>query len=304
MLFDAQVALGFAVEQASKIEAEVYKTKYPAVRYPELVPVDTSGPAFISSVTYFSSDRVGRAQWQNGRAGDVHNVGLTRTKHQVGVEMAAIGYDWSIDEIEHARLLGMDLGADKADAARRTAEEFVDEVALFGDAAKGFEGLTNASSVPVSSAPEVLATATPDEALAIVNGAISGVWLDSAQTEMADTLVLPVAAHVSLATRRLNDLSGTTILGWIRENNVFTMETGRPLTIRGLRGLETAGGAGASRLIAYRRAPDVLKLHMPLPFRFFPVRQASAFTFEVPGAFRLGGVDVRLPKAFRYVDGV
>ena len=38
--------------------------------------------------------------------------------------------------------------------------------------------------------------------------------------------------------------------------------------------------------------------------RFFPVWQTGPFRFEVPGAFRIGGVDVSLPGAMRYADGL
>ncbi|MBY0298990.1 MAG: DUF2184 domain-containing protein, partial [Methylobacterium sp.] len=50
--------------------------------------------------------------------------------------------------------------------------------------------------------------------------------------------------------------------------------------------------------------PTVLKLWMPMPFRFFPAWQTGPWRFDVPGAFRLGGVDIRRPGACRYVDGI
>jgi hypothetical protein len=57
-------------------------------------------------------------------------------------------------------------------------------------------------------------------------------------------------------------------------------------------------------MVAYRRDPSVVKMYMPMPFRFLPVWQTGPIIFEVPGIFRLGGVDVRRPKAMRYVDGI
>ena len=80
--------------------------------------------------------------------------------------------------------------------------------------------------------------------------------------------------------------------------------TGMPLTIRAVRGLETAGAAGVNRMVAYRRNPQVLKLHVPMPHRFLPVYQDGPLNFVVPGVFRLGGLDIRRPKEVRYGDGI
>ena len=94
------------------------------------------------------------------------------------------------------------------------------------------------------------------------------------------------------------------ILEWIERNNIYTRTTGQPLTIRGVWGLETAGSGATARMVAYRRDPTVVKLHMPMPFRFLPAYQDGPMLFKVPGIFRLGGVDVRPPKSMRYVDGI
>ena len=74
--------------------------------------------------------------------------------------------------------------------------------------------------------------------------------------------------------------------------------------IRATRGLETAGSGNTQRMIAYHRNPRVLKLHIPMPHRFLPIYQDSRLHFQVPGVFRLGGLDVRRPKEIRYGDGI
>jgi hypothetical protein len=71
-----------------------------------------------------------------------------------------------------------------------------------------------------------------------------------------------------------------------------------------MRGLDTAGAGGTARMVAYRRDPNVVKLHIPMPHRFLPVWQSGPIRWEVPGIFRLGGTDVRRPKEMLYVDGL
>lgn len=68
-------------------------------------------------------------------------------------------------------------------------------------------------------------------------------------------------------------------------------------------GLETAGAGSTHRMVAYRRSPDVVKMHVPMPLRWLQAEQ-RLLKFEVPGIFRLGGVEVRRPGAMRYLDGI
>ncbi len=106
---DAQVAMSFAISQASRINATVYQTRYPAIRYRGLVPVDTTGPEWVKSITYFSLDGVGQAEWMNAGADDVPRAELVRAKTETTVSMAAIGYGWNLEELAQAQILGIDL---------------------------------------------------------------------------------------------------------------------------------------------------------------------------------------------------
>lgn len=45
-------------------------------------------------------------------------------------------------------------------------------------------------------------------------------------------------------------------------------------------------------------------MHMPMPFRFLEPWRTGPMLYEVPGIFRLGGVDIKRPKAVRYRDGL
>ena len=307
-----QAALSFLIRQGTLIEPTVYQMRYQDIQYPQLIPVDSSAPEWIQSVTYFSADAVGRAEWFSGLAHDVPKVEVTREKFETGVSMAAIGYGYTLEELGTAQLLGMNLTADKAMAARRVAEEKIEQVAFVGDAAKGFVGLVNSTAPTATTAPAdgtgsatTFASKTPDQILRDINGVLTGIFTGTLGAEIADTLLLPYSVLLDLSTRRIDAVNQTTILEWIEENNIYTRTTGQKLTIRGVFGfLDTAGSGGTKRLVAYRRSPEVLKMHMPMPFRFLPAWQTGPVKFDVPGIFRLGGVDIRRPKAVRYLDGI
>ena len=304
--FGDQAALGFVISQTTHIEQQVNDIVYPDIQYPQLIPVDTSAHPFAQTVTYYSSDKFGEAKWINGNADDVPLAGTERNKFQTSVYTAAIGYGFGWEEIGVAQMLGVNLQADDAAAARRAYEEMVDRVALRGDAEKGFQGLINNTSVGAASAPNGDwggTGTTPDEVLADVNDALLAVATGTLYTSIADTLLLPFDKMNYLATTRLGDTS-LTILAFLRENNTYTAMTGRPLTIRGVRGLETAGVGGTARMVAYRRDPQVLKLHIPMPHQFLRTYDAGPLHFQVPGVFRLGGLDIRRPGEVKYRDNI
>lgn len=306
-IIDQQAALAFAIRQASIIEPEVYAIRYPDIQYRDLIPVDVSGGEFASSVTYFTSDKHGRANWINGNADDIPRAGTTRAKFETPVYTAGIGYGWGWEELGRAQLLGINLSNDDAMAARRAAEEMVDRVALEGDTEKGFEGLFDHSAVTPVNAPtgdwNGVGT-TPAQIVADMNAAILNVFNGTNTTSIADRLLLPWTKFFKISTTQMSAGSDTTILQFFLANNVYTAATGRPLMIRGLRGLDAAGVSGVPRMIAYRYSPQVLKLHMPMPHRFLPVHQSGPLNWEVPGVMRLGGLDIRLPKEVAYVDGI
>ena len=305
-LFDAQAAMGFVVSQTTHVETEVNEIVYPDIQYPALIPVDTSAHPFAQTVTYYSSDKFGQAGWINGNSDDIPMAGTERAQHKTSVYTAGIGYGWGWEEVNIAMMLGIPLQSDDTAAARRAYEEMVDTVMLYGDEEKGFSGLIDNPGVTAVPAGvgEWDATATDeDDILKDVNDALMGQYAGTAFTSLSDTLLLSIERLNLLATTRLGDTT-TTVLKFLQENNTYTFQTGQRLTIRGIRGLSTAGESGTQRMIAYRRSPQVLKAHIPMPHRFLPVYQDGPLHWKVPGVFRLGGLDIRRPAEVRYVDGI
>lgn len=305
---DAQQNLAFIRNQQTFIEPEVYETQYPEIQYPELVPTDYSAPEFTQSVTYVSTDSRGQASWINGNAKDIPLVGTSRTESVAPVLTAGIGYDYGWEELGHARQARINLTTDKADAARRISEEFIDIIVFSGDTSKSFQSLINNSAItPVDvadgagTATTVWETKTPMEIKKDIDEAIIDVWADSLGIEYADTVLLPPTKYAYIATTPLSSENTMTILEFVMKSNLYTLKTGKPLMIRSVRGLETAGTSGHARMVVYMRRPDVVKLHVPMEHQFLEAQQDVLY-FIVPGVMRLGGVDIRRPGAFRYRD--
>ena len=298
--FDTQAGFGFLRSQTAHIETQVYQTKYPDFNYAELIPVDTSADEWSKSITFYSQDEAGAAQLIAENGFDIPVVGLNRKEHESNVHMAGIGYDYTIAEVEFARRQNVNLTGDKAASARKAYERFVYEWALKGNAATASEGLFSSSAVtPV--AGSAWSGLTADQILEQINDQLASIGTTTKYIEVADTLLIPRALWKVMGKRM--DGTNENLFQYVQRNNLYTMETGRPLTVRGNRLLDEAGAGGVTRMVAYRRDPEVLKLHVPMAHRFMPA-QLTGMRYVIPGIFRLAGLDIRLPGAVSYYDGV
>jgi hypothetical protein len=309
-LSDAQV-LGVITPSFYNVERTVYAKRYPSYDYAALVPVLTEGNEWARGTMFYTSDIAGKAEWLAGKGFDMPYADVSRGSSLTPFHMAGIGYEWSLEEVSVAAMEGRSLSSEKAEAAKRVAENKLWNVAMTGDTEKGMTGLLNDANVPTANAAatgsgstRTFSTKTPDNILADVNAIMAGVINSTLETELADTLLLPSSSVQYLASTRISTNSDTTVLEFVRKNNAYSSQTGRDLTIRGLRTLETAGSGGTRRMLAYTRDPDIVRFHLPMPHKFLPPFQKGSVTWEIAGIMRTGGTEVRRPKAMSYVDGI
>lgn len=315
---DAQT-LSFVQGQAYTINQRVYETRFPDFDYGRLIYVNSEGPEWAPGVMTYSSDMSGQAKWQSGYAKDVPLADVSQNMTTRQFRLAAIGYQYNIEEINSTMgFPGANLPDRRARAARMAYFQFMYDLTLVGDAEKGLGGLINYPGVTATTAPadgtggvtywvdsSGVGTKTPAQIVRDINIALSGVNLQTNRIALADTLLLPQEALDYISATPYSATTMETILSFVTRNNRYTLETGRPLTIRSIRALSTgATGGTTGRMVAYRNDPNEVQLHLPMPHRFLPVYQDSPLNFTVPGIFRTGGVEIMSTDAFRYVDGI
>lgn len=314
---DAQANLAFVQSNAYTINQTVYETKFPDLDFGRLVFVDSSMPEYTPGIVTFVSTMYGKADWYSSGAKDIQKANVGRDKSETKVHMASVGYGYDLEEVGQAALMGIQLNPGKANAARRAYTEFMWNVTLTGDTDKGLSGLINQSGVSAGTAPADgtssattwfngagVQTKTSAQIVRDFNGVITGIYTGSSTVEMADTVLLPHTTLAQLAATPRSDNTDETLLSFILRTNIYTQMTGQQLTIRGVLGLDTAGAGDTKRMVAYANREDVAKLHLPMPHKFLPVWQDGPTSFEIPGIFRTGGVEVMRPGAFRYLDGI
>jgi hypothetical protein len=295
---DAQQALSFLTPQLLRVRQGVYMVRYPMADYADFMPVDTTGTVWSAGSLYFSGDIAGKPEWYSALADDMPYADFSEAQFLQENHMAAIGYKWNRMDLERARQLGVNILARKADAASKVAERFIHNVALFGDGLKYATGFINDPLMTTTTAAAITATSDPDSDIAVVNDALTSVETNTAETFRANALAFPTSIYNILASKRVTD-TGMSVLAYLRTNSVI----GGEIQLKRTRHLETAGGGGTKRLLAYANDPEAAEFHLPGGgHQFFEAWQKGPFSWEVPGVMNIGGYDNHVPKAKTAVD--
>lgn len=318
MQFNDQQALAFVTGQAYQINQRVYETRYPDYDFARLIYVDTSAPEWSPGIMTYTSDVSGAANWQSGYAKDVPLADVSQAMQTKSFHLAAIGYQWNLEEVNTTMAFpGANLPDRRARAARLAYMKFMYDLTIMGSPEKGLGGLINYSGVTATTAPNDgtggatlwvdqngVGQKTPAQIVRDINLGLMGVFRDTNDIELADTILLPHEALTYIAQTPYSATTMETILDFVARNNIYTRTTGRELTIRALSALSTQASGNTGRMVAYKNDPEYVKLHLPMPHRFLPVYQDGPLNFAVPGIFRTGGVELLTTKGMRYVDGI
>lgn len=322
IIADATQALAFVTAQAYRINQTVYETRYPDWDFSRLIYVETEGDPWAPGIMTYLSDMSGQANWQHGGAKDIPLADVNQDYQLKTFHLAAIGYQYNIQEVNAAiQIPGGTLPNRRAKAARLAYTKFMYDLTLFGSTEKGLGGITNYPGVTAAAVPADgtgsatfwvnsagVGVKTPAQIVRDINIGIQGINLATYEVELADSIFLPVEAYNYIAATPYSATTMETILSFVQRTNIYTLTTGRPLTIRTVRELGTAattsGVTGTGRMVVYKNDENYVKLHLPMPHRFLPVYQDGPLNWQVPGIFRTGGVEMLTTAAIRYLDGI
>jgi len=311
--FDAEMrtiddGLAFYISQLSQVESRIYEAKYLNINFADLIPIDTSMPEWVDSVDYISIDAVTMGKFIGAAADDLPNVSANAHKSSIKVGYAGNSFEYTLDELRKSAQMRMPIDVSLARAARRGAEEHMQEVAYFGDADRGMTGLFNNPNVSLDNSTldwNDPAT-TPLEIVADVNDFLTSVWATSSNIHVPNTLVLPSERWSFLATTTASTVNpDVTIMDLLMKNNVYTKMTGQQLRVvprLQLSATELAKYDAAitkDRMMAYENNSENLVMHVPMVWR--PIApQARNLKIKVPAEYKVSGVEFRYPLSGAY----
>lgn len=297
-----QRVLQFVQSQAAHIESRVRLIEYGHIQYPEFVSISRDASPYADSIVYYSSDGSGRMSDISNTATDFPFLSVTEDQHTVGIHWKGLAYGWTIREAGRAMQLGMPLQDRQVKVAFRVAEEEKERVVLLGDADKGWDGLINNTSVTSAVASATWEGASAADIFDDINNLLSGTWIDTTQVRIANTLLLPVK-QFTLLQKPMGDNADKSIMDYVAKFNIYTATTGKPLMIRSVRQLSTAGTGSTTRAVAYPRDSNVLRFHVPQELQFMDP-QLTGVSWVYYGTMVLGGLEIMEPTAMRYLDTI
>jgi len=304
-IYDAATGLAFLLSQLTHIESKMYEKKYKAITYPAIVPVSNEAGEWAESITYFFMTGAAVAKFVGTKSLNVPIAEIGTDKITVPVELGATGYEYSDEELRQAIQLKRALPQLKSNTARRAYEELAQRVAMVGDTTHNLPGFINNTNVTAATVVNpgsgtTWVTKTPNQILFDINDFMGAIFVDTLQVERANTLLLPTAQWNYLAGTPRSDNSDTTLLQWLINNSPYLSSANDIIPVTELAG---AGAGSTDRMMAYDKDIDKVVFHIPMPLRFTePQRKGRGF--EVPGEFKLSGIEFRYPGSARYADGI
>lgn len=317
----AQAALSFLFSELTYVEQEVLRQPYPEIKYPRILPVDTSADQWADSIAFKTMDFSGKPKLLGARSSDIPLVEIANAKGSVTVHTYALGMDWTIQELgkamqlaQNSRTAAINLLAEKGNAVRQSVEQWLDEAYFEGDGltADITTGLINDANVPTDTTgsflpggtdktiTEILNGSDPNvvaqELLELFNRAVERVRVTQTNTIFRPThILLPPLQLGQMRTFRIPNTSDTLITYLERVINI---------TFEELISLQGAGAGSTDRMMVYTRDPKYVKAHMPKPFGMEAPGTENNVVFVSAGLVRIAGTELRIPKQHLYVDGV
>ncbi len=298
--------MGFYISQLANLEAKIYEAKYTNINFQEMVPVNTSVPEYVDSWDYISYDAVTLGKFIGSSADDLPSVQASANKTSVPIGYAGNSFDYSLDELRKTQQMRMPIDTIKGRAAFRGSQEHSQRVAYFGDDARNMTGLFNNPNLAVDNSTVNWATATGQEIVADMNSLLIEVWINSANTHVANTLALDSARYAQISSQRMDSGTDTTILEFFKKNNLYTTMTGAELRIfprlqlsASVLAANGVSNGGKDMMMAYELNDDNLGMVNPIPWR--PLApQMKNLTVIVPCEYKISGVEFRYPFSAAY----
>jgi hypothetical protein len=301
---DAQEAMAFLVSQLAYTENQVFERQYQPMQYEQLLPISFEAGEWADSIRYEIYDYAGRGKRTSGKGKDINLVDVAYADKSFPVAYGDIGYDYTQEELRRTAFLRRPISERKLGAAIDGYRRHMNDVGLFGETSSGFTGLFNNANVPQGNAPTGgWGVATPDNILADINALIQTVWTNTAYNDQVTDIVIAPGAFSTISFKPRSTTSDTTILNFIKQNNIAKVQRGVDINFTPGYGLDTAGSGSTRRMVGYVKSDSRLVMHIPLPLRFL-APQLVGLSVQVPGEYKYSGVEFRYPKSAYYMDNI
>lgn len=302
---DAYQSGAFLADQLQHMIPGVLRKPYADVVYSRICPVSFEVNPGATSIKRSIWDRTGNFDLIADSADDLPRSGVKVGEIVNEIREFGGAFDYSQSELLSAKMAGVSLTTERADAVRDAYERRNNLTCLFGRAGTGLRGMLNHPAIDrvvvTGSSSDAWfndASTTPQQMLDLLNFGVTQMRVNSKQVETPNTLLMGESDHRIVSTTCRSTTDNTTVLELFMKMNpgITSVEP-----INELDPANSGGNLSARRMLFYRKDPTKGKFHIPLPLTFLPP-QPKNLKFIVPSMSKIGGFIPDFPLAFLYVE--
>lgn len=295
----------FFRQQLEHVKKQTIDPQRPDIRFRELIPpARDPAPRGAQTILWRSYDRVGQAKIMHDYETELPMVNVFGKQMSSPVHQIGIGYDWTEQELDHARMAGVPLQAWKREDAMVAAERKLQDICFFGDATLNLPGMFRNSNVatitaatdgPDTTWTQKLAAGKWQAVLADIASVINSVPENTFGRERGNTFLLPMADYHQLAQFHVGVDVNRSLLTMAKEAHPG-------VEFDWLNELDTAAEGGGKLAVFYDRSNRVLGREIPKEPTEMPA-QSNVFRHIVPVHGTCGGCAILYPAAVKYFEG-
>jgi hypothetical protein len=302
---DAYESGAFLADQLQHIIPGVLRKPYPEIVYAKICPVSFEVNPGATSIKRTLWDRTGNYDLVADSADDLPRSGVKVGEVVNEIREFAGAFDYTQGELLAAKMAGVSLTTERADAVRDAYERRNNLTCLFGRAGTGLRGMLNHPAID-----RVAVTGnnndawfndpntTPQQMLDLLNFGVTQMRINSKQIEQPNSVLMCESDHRIVSTTCRSSTSDISVLDlFLKQNPGIT-------SVEPINELDPANSDGnltRRRMLFYRKDPVKGKFHIPLPLTFLPP-QAKNLKFVVPAMSKAGGFIPEFPLAYLYIE--
>lgn len=304
--FDANPAqaISFLQQQGAYLETEMFKAQYPELKYKQFVDIDNKAPAWTNTVVTRGSDVAGKMKPLGVSGTDIATADVGYKQENLPITTFALGYNYTIQEIGFAMMMGENLDASKAVAVREVTERDLNQVYLNGDDSLGITGVFDNAQVPTSTAGSTIAAAIASgdakNVIDIFSAAYNAVYFSQTNTTHKPSVFGVPTQQYLLLSQNFCNFGNASNISFLQALQIAFPD----MTFIDDINLVGIGAGETDRLVCYKKSTQVLKGYEPMYLEWQPIATADNVTFRRASITRSGGVYWATPAAGHYVDGV
>ena len=295
----------FLADQLQHIIPGVLRKPYAEIVYPRICPVSFEVPPGATSIKRTLWDRTGNYDLISDAADDLPRSGVKVGEIVNEIREFGGAFDYTQSELLAAKMAGVPLTSERADAVRDAYERRNNTTCLFGRAGTGLRGMLNHPAIDrvvvtgnASDAWFNDPNTTPQQMLDLLNYGVTQMRVNSKQVESPNSVLMGESDHRIVSTTCRSSTDNTSVLELFMKQNpgITSVEP-----INELDPANSGGNLSARRMLFYRKDPTKGKFHIPLPLTFLPP-QPKNLKFIVPSMSKIGGFIPDYPLAFLYIE--